>query len=373
MFTGKNDHNNTVIDRMGSLSNDMGNLKHCYSCYYTLWVSPVDERRVMVSTCCKNAFLTKNRRIVSAGICASWNAREFQVQRALTRKGDWSYCWKAGDCFFNPFFQEKEFIGDNPDVGKAILTGGTKLGYFAKKVYIIPSLACNNNCFFCYNGKEGHRGSCYQLSEGILKELREEVVPSAQEIVVSGGEPFFSACAQKLIRWMITDFPEKKLTILTNGTLLQAFGIEKVLRPNIFPVISLYGMCRQTYKNTTGTGYFDAAWGAITQLLACGCENLNLTFIVSRTTAAEAMQFCQFIESEGRLKGVVRNNSADGNKFKGLMRSLETRFARISSRLKFSYCRETFSDKLLQKLYDPYYTTRYFYPTLKVTQKGRSE
>jgi sulfatase maturation enzyme AslB (radical SAM superfamily) len=170
---------------------------------------------------------------------------------------------------------------------------------------------------------------------------------------------------------MIEDFPEKKLTILTNGTLLRAFGIEKVLRPNIFPVISLYGMCRQTYKNTTGTGHFDAVWGAITQLLACGCENLNLTFIVSKATAAEAMQFCRFIEADKRLKGVVRNNCADGRKFSGLMRSLETRFAPIASRLKFSYCRETFSDKLLRKLYEPYYAVRYFCPTLEAIRKGR--
>jgi uncharacterized Fe-S cluster-containing radical SAM superfamily protein len=348
----------------------MGDLKNCYSCYYTLWVSPVDARKAMLSTCCKNSFLPQNRLIASEGIKALWNTRQFQVQRALTHKRNWSFCWKAGDCFFNPFFQEKEFFCDYPDVRNAVSAGETELDYFAKKVYIIPSLACNNNCFFCYNRKSGKKSSCYQLSECILKELREDVIPSAQEIVISGGEPFFSDCAQELIRWMITDLPEKKITILTNGTLLHAFGIQKLVRPNISLVVSLYGMCRQTYKNTTGTEHFDSAWGALSELRARGYENLTLTFIVSSTTAAEAQRFCQFIESDKRLKGVVRNNCADGRKFAGLMRSLETRFARISSRLKFSYCRETISDKVLRKLYGPYYTLRYSLPTLKAISRG---
>jgi sulfatase maturation enzyme AslB (radical SAM superfamily) len=319
----------------------------CHRSYYRLEISPARRGAAQLSTCFSNVFIPENRVIVEKGIREAWNAKQFRFQRTLVSGNSWDFC-RGANCCRDPFFPFPE----HEPVECALKNKIARLDYAPPMLVLVPSFSCNNNCSFCYQARMRRRRQCGQLSDGLMKEIKEALVPAARYIIVSGGEPLFAPVSREFIEWAIAHHPGKRLHILTNGILLDTLGR---LADNIELTVSLYGMSRQTYRAVTGTDNFDRVMRNITMLLGTKDKIIGLIFIVCRETAAEIGAFCRFVEKHENVRAIVRNNCFEGGRYWEMMREVELVSRGIASRIYFDYQSETAMQRAVRKIYEPWH------------------
>lgn len=324
--------------------------KKCYQSYYGMWIEPAGGGKIMVSTCCNNTYLRTNRLIVRENIKDTWNALPFRRQREQIAKGDWSFC-RGARCSSTPR-QITERIFKNPLVGQSIAQGAACLAYPPQEVFIIPSFACNNDCFCCYCKQKvrcGKRDS-YALSSRQIEEIVRDIIPSASSIVLSGGEPFYGTVGNDLLEKTLSCAPEAQVNVFTNGTLLHRFGLARIISHSIGLRISFYGMSERVYKNVTGTNGFIPMMDNVESLLKQGYGNMRFFYLLSDRSHKDARRFCSFVAAQKGVEGVVRNNVFDGNRYRPLMLSLSREFAGKCPRLSFEYRSETTGYKIFRSV-----------------------
>jgi len=332
-------------------------LANCYKSYYEMWIYPVRDGRAVSFTCCSNTFRPENKLIIEQNIKDTWNSSQFQFQRKLMSKQDWSFC-KGASCCFELTFLERLCISTH-SVRNAIALRKTKLDYFARKITITPSFVCNNNCYFCYQALERKKRINHQLRDNLIKEIKEDIIPIVDYVSFSGGEPFFSALGRELIDWAMCNYPEKKYYIVTNGTLLHQFGLKKIMQHNAYLSISFYGMSKKTYYEVTGTDNFDAMYNNVTDLIKAGYKLMRFNYIVSRKSVGDMEDFCKFFEKHKDITGTVTNNFFEGTRYHKTMKRFEKRFSHLSPRLKFRYRSETILERVVRRFYNPLHSLRY--------------
>jgi len=330
-------------------------LAKCYQCYYALWIEPTADGKASVSTCYKNSFRRQNKLIVDRGLKDVWNSRQFQFQRRLAAKGDWGFC-RGASCLKRWAIAAMDA---DPAVKHAAAAGKTRLDSFAKALIVAPSYACNYECYFCFTAADRRRGAANRLSDSLMEELKHEVIPLVDEVVVTGGEPFFTREGLELIDWVLSRFPEKKLLVMTNGALLREFGLERIVRHKIGLRISIYGMDGESSREMTGRDRFDATWRNIHELLSAGHEDMKFTYLVSSKSISGLRQFCEFIARTVGHGGIVQNSVFEGPALWDEMRRVEREYAHLSGRLIFDYRDETSPRRFLRTLYDPWHSLRY--------------
>lgn len=336
----------------------MGNkkLNYCYRSFYRLRISPAAGGRAFLATCCNNMFRAQNHIVISRGIKDAWNSPQFMLQRQLILKNDWSFC-KGSSCFFYPYFDESQLL-NRPLIKSAISRKQIRLEYLPQAVNIIPSYSCNNNCYMCYHVSQRDKRE-YKLSDGLLSEIEEDIIPAAEFVTISGGEPFFSVRTREFIERVILAHPAKKLLVNTNGVLLHEYGLEKIVATNIFLNITVYGMEDAGYEAVTGKRHRGAIFRNIENLLDLGYRNMRLLFIVTSRNYKDSDKFCAFVEKHGEIKGIMRNNCFEAGKYWGLMRGLEEKYRNIAPRLKFIYQSESLLNSISRRIYDPLLFMRY--------------
>jgi len=330
-------------------------LAKCYQCYYAFWVEPLKDGKARISTCYKNIFRPENYVIAEHNIKDAWNSRQFQFQRALASKGDWSFC-QGASCLTRDYI---DFLDKDSIIKEYASKGVRKLDSFAKLLIISPSFTCNNMCYFCFQAKERKQGLNYELKDNIIEEIKRDIVPLVDWVVVSGGEPFFAGKNKDFIEWVIKNYPEKNIQIITNGTLIREFGIKKIIDNKIKIRVTLYGMNKQTYKNVTGRDSFDLVFSAVNELLKLNYNNLSLVFLVSSKTIMDLGEFCSFVENNRNLKAIIQNDIFEGKKFWGEMKKLESEYSGLSQRLIFDYRNEAFFKKALRRMLNILYSLKY--------------
>jgi MoaA/NifB/PqqE/SkfB family radical SAM enzyme len=241
----------------------------------------------------------------------------------------------------------------------ALSEGRRALEYLPQAVNIIPSYSCNNNCYMCYHVSQRDRQKEYKLSDAILKEIEEEIVPAAEFVTISGGEPLFSERTRAFIERVMSAHPGKKLMINTNGILLHEYGIEKIIKADIYLNITLYGMEQASYKSVTASGKCGIIFENIQKLLDLRYRNIRLIFIITAKNYKDSDKFCAFVEKNQGLKGTLRNNCFEGIRFWPLMKQLESKYSHIASRLKFIYQSESLFNSITRRLYSPVLSLKY--------------
>jgi sulfatase maturation enzyme AslB (radical SAM superfamily) len=323
----------------------------CHRSYYRLEISPAGQGAAQLSTCFSNVFFPENRVIVKERIREAWNAKQFRFQRTLISGGSWDFC-RGANCCRDPFFTFPE----HDPVKRALKNKVVQLDYAPPMLVIVPSFSCNNNCSFCYQAGMRRQRSCGRLSDRLMEEIKEDLVPSARYIIVSGGEPLFAPVAREFIEWVIARYPEKRLHVLTNGIFLHTLD---PIAGGIDLSVSLYGMSRHTYRAATGTDNFELVMRNITMLLASKEKITELIFIVCRETAAETESFCRFVEKHENVRAIVRNNCFEGGRYWKLMRGMELTFSGIASRIYFDYQTESVFQRAMRKIYNPWHRHGY--------------
>lgn len=332
-------------------------LANCYRCFYRLRISPSAGGKAFLATCCNNMFRAQNQAIVREGLREGWNSSSFRFQRKLASEGDWSFC-KGSSCFFYPYFDESKLLAD-PQIKEAISGRQCRLTYLPRAVNIIPSYSCNNNCYMCYHVSQRDRKKEARLSDALLEEIEKDIIPAAEFVTISGGEPLFSRRTREFIARVMSAHPQKRMLINTNGVLLHEYGLKKIAESGIFLNITLYGMEDASYEAVTGTKNLGAILENIQNLLDLGYRRMRLLFIVTSRNYKDSDKFCSFVEKNRDVKGIIRNNCFEGARYWGLMRRLEMRHGDIASRLKFIYQSESLLNSAIRRIYDPFLLIKY--------------
>ena len=164
---------------------DKNKVARCYRSFYKMTISPSKEGNAVVATCWNNIFRPENRVIVKENIKDAWNSKELRFQRKLISRGDWGFC-KLASCACDPFRREDQFLAD-PEVKNAIVTKKDSLEYGPKLIAIIPSHGCNCDCNSCFQVLIRNKRIKYSLKDSLLKEVKETIIPSAKNVIISGG------------------------------------------------------------------------------------------------------------------------------------------------------------------------------------------
>ncbi len=329
----------------------------CYRSYFRMTITPSRDGDAIVAPCWNNMFYPENKAVVKENIKGAWNSRQFRFQRKLISRSDWSFC-KGASCVFDPFHREAKFL-DDPDCKEAIALKKDVLAYTPKIIVINPSHACNCDCYFCfYVFMKQDRGK-YRLKGDLLKEIEETLIPSAEIVSISGGEPFFAQESRAFIDRLIMNHPNKKISVNTNGTLLRDYGLDKIIENNLFLTITVYGMQDRTHEAVTKRNNRAIVFSAIQELIDRRYKRMQLLFLVSERSFNDSERFCEFIAGNEGLKGIVRNNRYEGERFWGLMRRLQEKYVGLASRLKFEYQDVSLPRIISRRLYNPIHSFRY--------------
>lgn len=329
----------------------------CYRSYYKMTIAPTKEGNAVVTTCWNNIFRPEDRVIIKENIKDAWNSKEFRFQRKLISRGDWGFC-KGASCAFDPFRREDKFL-DYSEVKNAIAAKKDSLEYGPKLIAIIPSHGCNCDCYSCFQAPMKNNRIKYSLKDNLLKEIEETIIPSAENVIISGGEPFFTQQSRSFISWIVSNHPDKHVAINTNGSLLHEYGLDKIMGSNFFLTIAVYGMNANTYQTVTKRNIFDIVFRNIRTLIDCRYKRMQVAFLLTEKSSHDTEKFCEFIAGNEGMNGLVRNNWYEGTKFWGLMHRLEEKYADISFRLKFEYQNEAPFKVICRRLYNPIHSFKY--------------
>ena len=337
---------------------DRERLACCYRSFYRMTITPSREGDAIIAPCWNNMFHPENKVIVKENIKGAWNSSKFRFQRRLISRGDWSSC-KGACCVIDPFCHYGDKFLDDLDVKSAIAGKKEELVYDPKLLAIIPSHACNFDCYSCYHVFKKNCRRKYRLKDNLLKEIEETLIPSAENVLISGGEPFFAQESREFIDRLVLNHPHKQIAINTNGSLIHEYGLDKIIGSNLHLTITVYGMEAKTYEAVTKRNNRDIVFRNIEELIARRYKRMQLIFLVSERSFNDSEKFCEFIAGNEGLNGIVRNNWYEGSKFWGLMNRLEEKYASISSRLKFQYQNASLPRAIYRRLYNPMHSLRY--------------
>ena len=158
--------------------------------------------------------------------------------------------------------------------------------------------ACNLNCSHCYHSHHSNQGAMGidqwfdvldQYSE-LLSELNR-----TPELVVCGGEPFFSPDLFPLIDRFRSLFPQAPVKILTNGTLILKRHLSK-LSPNVEIQISIDGIDQQSHDLVRGNGSYKRTKETV-ELLRHNGIPVTLLSILSKRTSDQISEFFERAKS----------------------------------------------------------------------------
>ncbi|SES91396.1 radical SAM additional 4Fe4S-binding SPASM domain-containing protein [[Clostridium] polysaccharolyticum] len=89
-----------------------------------------------------------------------------------------------------------------------------------KGLHIYLTKTCNLRCIHCYNDADNQRYD--EISYEQLKKVVDFFAPHVINYSFSGGEPMASPCFFQLADYIKSTYPDKTLTLYSNGTLIQS-------------------------------------------------------------------------------------------------------------------------------------------------------
>ncbi len=149
-----------------------------------------------------------------------------------------------------------KYIPDNDKKLKNVLLneyeiaeGKTHLESFPRHIQLVMTLQCNLNCIMCNDKHENIFISDRELDDLI------KIMPYMQKLTLRGGEVFYDKRIGKILDETYKN--NVKLTIITNGLLLDDIIIDKLMRIDGGIVISIDSPFKNTYEAIRRGASFD--------------------------------------------------------------------------------------------------------------------
>lgn len=267
-----------------------------------------------------------NRGWLDAGLLESFNNPAMRaMRRAMVNKGRGAAC-----NFTCPRFNETWAERPPTRLGRSavfhenlllnlreFIDGAEILESRPLNITISPSLRCNQRCRMCDLTDEEAGATRVDVPDRILDEVL-ELLPTTATLAFTGGEPLTSRRTMEIIARITPDaFPDTRVTLTTNGTLLTPSAIDGLSGSNVAAVfISVNAATPDTHSFVTGVH------GRFEKVMANACAMVDaarrmpmrpaviLSFVVMRSTIGELEAFIDLAHRIGagiRLLPVERD------------------------------------------------------------------
>lgn len=168
----------------------------------------------------------------------------------------------------------------------------------AMQITVMPSMACNLRCKFCFQPYFDHRLS---LSAEVMHEKLAAAYAGAERILVLGGEPTIIPGCRDFVEMLARDYPQAALEIVSNGVKLEGAWLDTVLAAGVQVAVSLNAshaeMYARTLQNSGGPRLWSKSFENVLTLIArrqvAGVTDppLVLSFVVTPDTAEDLVPF----------------------------------------------------------------------------------
>lgn len=160
------------------------------------------------------------------------------------------------------------------------------------KMKIVPTVRCNLDCEFCYQD----RNDTTELPEQMGKIL-EESFPVINELLIVGGEPLAAReCLDIMERMDPEKYPDLRLALITNGTVVSDKVIRLLSGRRIsWVMVSVDAATQETYQKVRG-GKLSKVIEGVNRLNELRHRQrpawgLNMAFVFMRSNMHEALDF----------------------------------------------------------------------------------
>lgn len=187
-----------------------------------------------------------------------------------------------------------------------------------KNLYLEITHRCNLHCPHCYNmsGAEDSDMDIDTLFHLISDLTTSPMISDGYHLAISGGEPLLREDIITILR-KTTQHPQIKVTLLTNGLLLNKIIDEFLLCPNPINIqISLDGMSEKSDDSIRGKGHFKKVTQIIQNLSTTGYHNCDLKMTINQVNYTEIEDFIDFSLQNNcipRLSFLLREGNAISN------------------------------------------------------------
>lgn len=171
-----------------------------------------------------------------------------------------------------------------------------------RRVYLDVTNFCLLNCKHCY--ANAGKAASDELSLSELKDLAKQISDfGVIQLVISGGEPlarkdifdFLSFCSEKGL----------KITLLTNGILMDQFKSKILNDFNVEVRVSIDGVTSKTHDYVRGKGNFAIVRQSLKTLKDAKIKGLSVHFTANRLNIEDILVLPYFLNELGILDVVV--------------------------------------------------------------------
>jgi len=122
------------------------------------------------------------------------------------------------------------------------------------RAWVIPTSRCNLMCRTC--GRDQLSEEQFQfmdMPEAVYERVRRELLPGLQEVYLTGGgESFVAPIFYRMLDELLT--PDRRVWIVTNGTILRPEYLERIVRAPAVLRVSLDGLSDEVMRHIRGIG-----------------------------------------------------------------------------------------------------------------------
>lgn len=206
-----------------------------------------------VTACCLNRKTSVS--IKGKTIREVWESEAFETLRNQVKKEDLSYdCAECLNNLNNSAFdtiKAKDYIKYKPN------------NKYPKVMEFCLENTCNLACTMCNSvlsssirKEKGLAPSISSYDQGFVEELK-EFIPFLEEAIFAGGEPFLIQSYFDIWELMLEINPQIKISIVTNGTVLNSKIKDLLKRGNFNFNISIDSLDKETYEGIRRNANFD--------------------------------------------------------------------------------------------------------------------
>lgn len=158
---------------------------------------------------------------------------------------------------------------------------------------------CNLRCKHCYNAS-GMNNNILSKStiENVFNEMK---TTNCTNFVLSGGEPFLHPEIWDILDLLCTE--DFSITLVTNGTLINEFIVDKISKYNINLLVSLNGSSAENDDLIRGKGSFDKTIKGLYLLKAQNqLHKVTINFVLTKINSNDISEMVNLLEKIGVKK-----------------------------------------------------------------------
>lgn len=280
----------------------------CVTPWTTMEIVDPDGR---VRQCCSTWTVGDRGNLHSDTLAAVWNGPGYRAaRRAMAARSLSDLCQPICSRLHDEKFAERRFeilsgsdlfVKNQLLLAEEIAERREVLSARPLEIAVCPSTYCNYNCIMCDHGRSPRR----ELPESIWDELVEHL-PTLSSLTLLGGEPLANPLAMRFLRGFdVARYPDCKVDLVTNGSLLTAQALRHLRRATLGDVtVSLNAGTPDVYERVQRGISLDQVLANIDALIEFRRGHhryfgITVSFVLQPAASATLLEFGEIARARG--------------------------------------------------------------------------